>query len=380
MSRASHDFPVIDVLRAFAAYSVIMLHVIAHTGWSAFPASGVLAWFRHADASVDLFFVISGFVIFISAERLLRSTGWRSYVAKFTLRRIARIAPLHWLTCVVALITIDASLLGHPGLLSHLLAHLGFIHSLHWEWFSSINGVNWTISIEMQFYVAVLFLAPILIRSPSWLLILTGCAVAMAWRWWAFKTTPAYDTEEMYAYRLFVATAQLPGSMDRFVVGMALAKFLQSESHQWLSRHPLRSGLLTGLVAAILFVLLVYPGVTYTTLESATVFRQLGYSIAFAALVLCACLLSVPAVEKALAIPRYAGTISYGLYLWHLPILGMLVAQGLPPLAVCILTLVLTTLVAAASHRWFERPLLNWARRKEAGFRATPALRTYQPH
>ena len=53
-------FPNLDLLRAFAAISVLVLHVIELTGWKNFPIEGPLTWFRIGWMGVDLFFVISG--------------------------------------------------------------------------------------------------------------------------------------------------------------------------------------------------------------------------------------------------------------------------------------------------------------------------------
>jgi peptidoglycan/LPS O-acetylase OafA/YrhL len=76
------SFPLIDVLRGFAALSVLVYHVIAHFDWTRFSTSGPLVWFRIGWMGVDLFFVISGFVITLSAFERLRQGAladfWRS--------------------------------------------------------------------------------------------------------------------------------------------------------------------------------------------------------------------------------------------------------------------------------------------------------------
>ena len=68
--RKSQHFPMIDVLRGFAALTVIVYHVIEHLAWKDFPLKGLIGdWFQLGWMSVDLFFVISGFVIVLSAVK-----------------------------------------------------------------------------------------------------------------------------------------------------------------------------------------------------------------------------------------------------------------------------------------------------------------------
>jgi peptidoglycan/LPS O-acetylase OafA/YrhL len=81
-------FENINLLRAFAATAVVVYHVIAFMKWTAFPDEGPLVVFRIGWIGVDLFFVISGFVITRSALGLWRAepassgkgtglAGWR---------------------------------------------------------------------------------------------------------------------------------------------------------------------------------------------------------------------------------------------------------------------------------------------------------------
>src|SRR3954451_23805604 len=95
------SFPLIDVLRGFAAISVLVYHVIAHFDWIGFKTSGPLVWFRISWMGVDLFFVISGFVIALSAFARLQQGGLVDFWRSFSLARLARIAPLYYLTCLI---------------------------------------------------------------------------------------------------------------------------------------------------------------------------------------------------------------------------------------------------------------------------------------
>lgn len=132
-------FPAIDLLRGFAALSVVVYHVIEHMGWSTFPGTGALLWFRIGWMGVDLFFVISGFVIALSAFSLIDKLGDKEFRMPFVRRRVSRILPLHYLTCLVFIVAIG---IGTSGLFMNLVSHLGFFHNMDWRWHGAINGVN----------------------------------------------------------------------------------------------------------------------------------------------------------------------------------------------------------------------------------------------
>ena len=110
-SAPSAYFENIDVLRGFAALSVVIYHVIEHYKWVAFPNSGPLVWFRVGWMGVDLFFVISGFVIGLSAFVGIDRSGPKNFRIPFLTRRVARIVPLHYLTMLVFVVFISPELL-----------------------------------------------------------------------------------------------------------------------------------------------------------------------------------------------------------------------------------------------------------------------------
>ena len=122
-------FPSIDVLRGFAAISVVIYHVIEIFGWTTFPTSGPLIWFRSGWMGVDLFFVISGFVIALSAFAEIDKNGVDRFQIPFMRRRIFRIVPLYYFTCLIFMaFIVPATLFEHffPNILTHIL----FIHNL----------------------------------------------------------------------------------------------------------------------------------------------------------------------------------------------------------------------------------------------------------
>jgi len=90
MVKKSLYFENIDLLRAFAAISVLVYHVIELSSWKSFPINGLLSWFRIGWMGVDLFFVISGFVITLSAFSILENNNLKKYRILFILNDLAQ--------------------------------------------------------------------------------------------------------------------------------------------------------------------------------------------------------------------------------------------------------------------------------------------------
>lgn len=119
--------------------------------------------FRFGNLGVELFFMISGFVIALSAEG-------RSFVT-FTSSRITRIVPTYWLAIAVttSFLLVEGAAYREVTL-RQLLANLVLLQRPLGEQF--IDNVYWTIVIEMRFYVLVaLLIAFNLYRHYAWLLL-----------------------------------------------------------------------------------------------------------------------------------------------------------------------------------------------------------------
>lgn len=154
----------IQVLRALAALAVAFghaqgdaQHMAAKTG-GAFSPLDILPW----GAGVDLFFVISGFIMVYASANLFEAPGG---AARFLERRLKRIVPLYWLLTLTFLLTaygIGRQATETPLTLPGLASSLAF-----WPFDTYGDGVprpyfslGWTLNYEMFFYlVFALFIA-----------------------------------------------------------------------------------------------------------------------------------------------------------------------------------------------------------------------------
>jgi exopolysaccharide production protein ExoZ len=181
MKRSGNDqtFYGIQALRAIAALMVVLVHSIYL--WHSRILHEPDAWYWTNGASgVDIFFVISGFVMTISMGGMSK---FENPAGVFLWRRITRIVPLYWLATtlkVVLIVAVPAAAL-HPGLrLSNVVGSYLFIPTLNADGLPlPVIVQGWTLNFEMFFYVV--FAGSLLVRhSPTRLLIPVLSVLAIA--------------------------------------------------------------------------------------------------------------------------------------------------------------------------------------------------------
>jgi peptidoglycan/LPS O-acetylase OafA/YrhL len=360
--RAGH-YPAIDLLRGFAAVSVVLYHFLQTYRWPdpPFPAP-VLQWLNVGWIGVDLFFVISGLVITLSAIRL-REKHPEDFAKLYLRRRLARIVPLHYATCLFYLLFLGTVMLVRDrALWMHIATHLTFTHNLFLETNQSINPPNWTLGIEVQFYLLVLLGSRWLVRMKPLALLLGAIAFAWAWRGaclaltWGQMRGPVNLT--------WFSASQLGGVLDEFAMGSALALLIHRDAAGRAERVLVRLRWLVPVAAAglswlVLDLLGRAAGDFWTSPAMVIGWRTL-LGVTCALWVLAACLFNHPRLMHATAPLRYLGTISYGIYLWHwLVLMALKPHLKNVPAKACALSLALTIGLAALSWHFFEKPFLQ---------------------
>ncbi|WP_417377423.1 acyltransferase family protein [Gimesia maris] len=139
----------VDALRGIAALGVVWFHFTSHFE-DVFGAhkSSILFEFPFGRQCVDLFFMISGFVILMTAERCAKSTD-------FLVARFARLYPAYW--CAVAFAFsfcyFTDVLLNKTNSRLHALVNLSMVQKL--VDVPHVSGVFWSLYVELSFYVLV---------------------------------------------------------------------------------------------------------------------------------------------------------------------------------------------------------------------------------
>ncbi len=355
-------FPAVDMLRGFAAVLVLMYHVTVHGRWQRSSETGLWLLWGRGFAGVDLFLVISGFVIALTALNSHAERG-SAFRADFARRRFWRIAPLYYLTSLVFLVLVQPVLMTIPwgALALHVGSHFFFVHNLYAETHGSINGVSWSVALEMQFYLLMLLATPWIARAPAGRTLLMVALFALGYRYLSTVIWPPIQTRPIVQ---FIYVTQLPGVIDEFACGIFVALTVHRQQG-FLLRH-LQAGWMNfaGWVLIALPFLLLAAFLDKAYLYWNELPMILGWrvlvSLGFTAL-LAAALVFPWASLRLLAPLRYLGQISYGLYLWHMPVIVVLNSR-LPDLTgYRFLACVSFGSIALASFtwHWFERPCIE---------------------
>ena len=329
--------PELDAVRGLAAVAI----VIYHFALSRFP----IGW-----AAVDLFFVLSGFLI---TSIILEHRESRFFLARFIMRRGLRIWPIYYLSLLALLVA--GPHLPRPTRWSGLPYCLTYTQNVERYWAAAVTEYSWyfnhtwTLAIEEQFYL--IWPALILVagrrRVASLALALLAASVAAracGAHWWT-----------------------LPGRSDGLALGALLATALRDRERfeGWLRRH--RWGLRFGALAALGYLGVVgalggLPGHGAPRWPALTLLAINGLFVAVVGSV------ALRAGHPSLWFLRgsvlgYLGKISYGLYLYHMIVLRI-------KLDVCrvwgighnfgidALTLVACFALAALSWHFVEKPIL----------------------
>lgn len=353
--------PALDGLRAFAILLVLWFHA-----GELFGREGVLIAGRGGWMGVDLFFVVSGYLITsILLETRSRSRSLRT----FWLRRAVRIFPLHYLYLVVlvgvslaAPAVLDAR--DHPKTVLEWLPYflyLGNVAILLQGQVGHALILLWSLAIEEQFYAVWPVVTSKLDLRELRRLCLMGAAAALAFRFGAHVGLERQ--REFYYYLTFCR-------MDPLLLGAALAITVLDDTGrakvtQWANRL-----IVPALVSvAVLLAICVghidaRPSLWWITLGLTAVSLSMTVIVAWA-------LDPPPLARQFLSLrPLVAiGRISYGIYIWHVLIgLGLThwAKEAQPDWSATELVplwLVLSLGISSGSWFLYEKPFLQLKRR-----------------
>lgn len=201
---------VLDGLRGIAVLLVLWYHVW-EISWLPAPATWLQFVPETGFVGVTLFFFLSGFVIsypFVRASIHGRAQpGW----SHFAWRRFTKIVPSYALSIGVAYALGYAQSQPNADTLPDVVTHLLFIHTWFPDRYGTINGVLWTLAVEVEFYCLFPLIWQAFKRAP-WLTAVLMIAIAWAWRAWYAHCCmgtlfPTYEEN-------------LPGYLDIFACGM----------------------------------------------------------------------------------------------------------------------------------------------------------------
>jgi peptidoglycan/LPS O-acetylase OafA/YrhL len=202
--------PEIDGLRFIAILSVIFYHLSLYltvkTGRTT-ENDPLVALFLHGGIGVTLFFVISGFVIALPFARGHFGSGDLPKLRQFYFRRLTRLEPPYIINLLISFfltILFTNKLAGN--LFPHLLASIGYVHNIIYREFSLVNGVAWSLEIELQFYLLSPFIASIFkIRSKVYRRgLLIAIIATFSIMSYVINNSPLYELSILNAAQFFL--------------------------------------------------------------------------------------------------------------------------------------------------------------------------------
>ena len=349
-------FRELDGLRGLAALAVVFSHYTgAHN--SHYPQDPAAfhdaAW---GAAGVQLFFIISGFVIFMSARRADRPSD-------FAISRAARLYPPYWISLVFAVVLLLLHPVpGFPFTWGQALVNLTMVQ--RWVGVDNVVDVYWTLAVEMQFYVIILILLYLTRCRLSDRVVLWGSLAWSVISWAVVLFTAPHVGSDPQRDPLWVKllnNATVAEYAPLFVLGMALYIARQTGRHR-------------GWVAAA----------AVSAVGSTFVMR--GMPLALEVLVVVLLAVTVMLRERTsvllLAPVQWYGKISYSLYILH-AIPGYILIHALWPYVgrnmAMLVALAVVSVLAWALQKYGEEHLGRAAKRGLTRVRSVVDARTGHP-
>jgi len=324
-----------DLLRVMFSVVVFFVHAYVLSGSALLaPLSAILS----SEIAVKSFFIVSGFLIFMSYEN---SRGLVNYFSK----RMRRIYPAYFAVVILcallgAFIT-SFSIMDYFSVdwLEYVLANLVFLNFLHPELpglfpdniVHAVDGALWTLKIEVMFYFSVPVFVWMMRKWGRWQILLALYVASLAYvaliQVWGIYTGSSIYLE---------LQRQLPGELSFFIAGAVLYYYMEVFKRHWWW--------LLLLAASVMLMRHFFP-------------LQWVEPIALAIMVIyVACIF--PCMGK---FGKY-GDFSYGIYIVHFPILQTLIVAGLfkpYPLMGLLVAASLVLMTAYVFWHFIEKPFLR---------------------
>jgi len=367
----------LDGMRGIAVLWVILFHfhvLRPDDPWvKACKSTPLEAWVGNGYLGVDLFFVISGFLLalpwFVHAHAGRGAPSMRAFYA----RRFWRIAPAYYVQLALLFAVVLPILRGPTYWRSDLwvyvynaFAHLTFMHNTTPLTSGSMaaNGALWTLGVEAWFYALLPLVMPLFVRWPRAMAVVS-LAVAQAWRLatrddlaWLVGAEMALGQiwswpEDVVRYLLL---HQLPSYFGHFGLGIALgAAWLRSRAA------PAAKMWLLDVAAVASLVLLDWVLAIDGNLAGSLTWSLPAIALAML-LYWAAARRGWPERFLARGPLAFVGRISYSAYLYHLPVLLVANAAVLGNNRSVVIFPVYVAIVLAVSWiswRLVERPFLH---------------------
>lgn len=326
-----------DVLRYFFAFSLVLVHFCTLTQTEQF-------WFISGGTRVKAFFIITGFLVLYS--------GQHSSLKDYTLKRVSRIMPAY-ITCILLCFILGAiyteldirDFLSNSLSWKYLVSNLLFLNFLSPNLpgvfqdnpMTAMNGSLWSMKVEVAFYIILPAFIWLLKKCNKHAVILVTYLISTGYTVFCGFL---YDKTDNQLY--YLLQHQFIGQMTFFLGGSIMLLYFEQLNKYYKILFPI----------AMVAYLYSKHSMALTYLEPIT-FAIVLITIAY----------HFPVLTFLYGKPN----ISYGIYLYHFPIIQVLWYYGIPQqnlLFSFIITLVLTVFAASLSWIFIEKPVLDLLKRR----------------
>lgn len=352
----------LDGVRGIAILLILIWHYLE---CQILPAPGSFAWslhqaLRYTWSGVDLFFVLSGFLI---GGILLDNRDTSNYFRIFYLRRICRILPLYYLSLALFMVFTATALSrseafewlfsGPLPIWSYATFTQNILISISGDFGANWLGVTWSLAIEEQFYLFV----PVLIYFLQRRTLVFVLVVAVV-----FAPILRCDSAPI------VGVVNTLWRSDSLLSGVCLAILVRWDPFVSAVHRHRRAFMALSLLILAGSAVMVYRTPPFDALN------LLWLATFYCVFVLMAYFGPDSILGRSLASPPlvWLGTLSYAIYMFHQPVSGLLyglLRQRLPQIhsvfdaGITLLALCITLLLAVISYRFFEGPVLRYGHR-----------------
>ena len=311
----------IDFLRGAASLSVCMFHLVR--GNPSFLENSHLTFFKYFSygwLGVQVFFIISGFIICYSLPVNYKLNNFSTFLKK----RLVRVEPSYLISILLTLtVAYIAALVTHNTVsvsYKNLLYHLGYLNNFTTNTY--INNVYWTLGIEFQFYILIGLLFPLFNKSVCvFMLIIIGLLAL--------------------SYIRISNTSLIFEHLPLFCIGILIYFILYDDK---------------------------YPKPVLLLLSAITLMAMLSNIVVFVISLITISIIIIPFPKN--KVFSFFSAISYPLYLVHIPIGGRVINLSLRfaktdfQKDVAIITALLISIIAAyLFHIVIEKPTISWSKK-----------------
>ena len=281
--------------------------------------------FGLGGSGVDVFFVLSGFLLTLPFARSALGAADKPSLSRYFKRRFLRVFPAYYAQLFLVLLVGAWFVTWRPQTAGTFIAHLAMFFNIGPNPVPPVVGVWWTLPVEMGFYLILPILA-LFMRPSRWVLVVfAGLVLSIVYRNWCAVHFIGLSPEHVVQ-----AAVQLPGTLPEFLFGASaaiLVQYLSIKGRASPSGWKLDAMFVVGLLLPALWMWHVVVGAGasfwqgHLTMLVTPIVLGLTLSLSVMGLYWGS---RLGVVLLANRVVYYLGLVSYSLYLWHFPVMQQL--------------------------------------------------------